>query len=526
MLNAMSKNSSNTPESPASDEFKTCPYCKERIRMSAIKCRFCGEWIEPPDEPSRPIRQERDVRPTVNALPPENGDSEDPGRERRQQAQERHASQLRVSDATRQLKVATLLYLVPVTYFLFVSANWAWAALPADRRGFSNGVIITTFLLNALTGFVARALFSPLGILCLAVYSYYVWSIQKTRRAQERSAPSVGQKDVKGTETANLMEAGIPVPESAHLATQGTARSGDRHEPLAQIQPPSDTSPDPRTTEEIHRPGLKAAAVFLIVNAVLTFLLSVFLQGGAASALSTSTLYRSMFFGDIICALALLSGWDVCRWYVVARTIYGALHWGIATPIIQGTALGWLTGSVQLLFMGGLLGLALIKGPPKSRIRWAVASVIIALLSISSLNAVRLVQYQQTKKTLLVTMPWISPELMDMILKEMVSRNLTEAEFQQWFSTALDRGQQQLAPTERDEITQIYGIAYDSLGHDEAALFSSYASKVRLQQSLTEGENDQFVQLTTKMLSGLRDPHKARFQQLMTKAFEAARLQP
>jgi hypothetical protein len=27
-------------------EFKKCPFCKEQIRKEAVKCRFCGEWLE------------------------------------------------------------------------------------------------------------------------------------------------------------------------------------------------------------------------------------------------------------------------------------------------------------------------------------------------------------------------------------------------------------------------------------------------------------------------------------------------
>jgi hypothetical protein len=56
----------------ADSAFKLCPFCKEQIRQEAIKCRFCGEWLERSESDSaRKLTADKPTLPP--STPPQEG---------------------------------------------------------------------------------------------------------------------------------------------------------------------------------------------------------------------------------------------------------------------------------------------------------------------------------------------------------------------------------------------------------------------------------------------------------------------
>jgi hypothetical protein len=50
---------------------KICPFCKEKIRQEAVKCRFCGEWLQQQTYP--PPAQPQEAKVTEELIHPKNG---------------------------------------------------------------------------------------------------------------------------------------------------------------------------------------------------------------------------------------------------------------------------------------------------------------------------------------------------------------------------------------------------------------------------------------------------------------------
>lgn len=48
------------------DGFKICPFCKEKIRKEAVKCRFCGEWLEEISHPKSESLTQNEIPPQTH----------------------------------------------------------------------------------------------------------------------------------------------------------------------------------------------------------------------------------------------------------------------------------------------------------------------------------------------------------------------------------------------------------------------------------------------------------------------------
>jgi len=129
------------------DGFKICPFCKEKIRKEAVKCRFCGEWLEQSEQ------AHADSNATETALPL-SIQSESP-------APDKNKSELvaapkikkETSSKVRVWISVTLLFSCGLVWFAgFASVHWSQLT-PADGEAVGKmiGGMLMVFFVIGLT---------------------------------------------------------------------------------------------------------------------------------------------------------------------------------------------------------------------------------------------------------------------------------------------------------------------------------------------------------------------------------------
>jgi hypothetical protein len=121
------------------DGFKICPFCKEKIRVEAVKCRFCGEWLEETNAtPANPQKEIETVISPPLPIPPEFPTPEKTEKEivTPKKIRERFSQKTLFWVGVSLLTVSCLLWFLGI-----ISGHWSQLSPPKQGEAIANVVI-------------------------------------------------------------------------------------------------------------------------------------------------------------------------------------------------------------------------------------------------------------------------------------------------------------------------------------------------------------------------------------------------
>jgi hypothetical protein len=166
--------------------FKICPFCKEEIREEAVKCRFCGEWLQTvADAAPQQLRGTADSSPISKTEEPRGGAANEKSAEETQVKRELPPKVLYLSSVG-------LLSICAALFFLRI-VSLDWSSMSPGRQGETIAKLFVAFCWLALGGLfcVNRKLprryrlfyFSAYLAICGVAFYFYPGQTQNPQRS-------------------------------------------------------------------------------------------------------------------------------------------------------------------------------------------------------------------------------------------------------------------------------------------------------------------------------------------------------
>jgi len=169
------------------DGFKTCPFCKEKIRKEAVKCRFCGEWLEQNGQ-TQPSADPAPTLPKLEELPKIATD----------EVQRKKPPKIKREIPPKTLYWISAALLIACGYVIFSGLNGShWNQSNPGERSYEItkmiiGLVVFLFFAGSAASSARKGyklfIFSVVCVICTAIGAYNFFDAR--HKAQEKAAES------------------------------------------------------------------------------------------------------------------------------------------------------------------------------------------------------------------------------------------------------------------------------------------------------------------------------------------------